>query len=148
VEIQLAITQLLDVKTLLSLSLVSRHNHALCLPAIYNVRWLILSSPLIMLICRSQSVTLSSLARLKHFVDHVPVDHALHIRSLDISAAGTEAASSDALTRILSLAPRLRTLSLRLSTELSPPAVSSFSKLEQLTDLAIEPCRDAIHSSL
>jgi hypothetical protein len=83
-------------------------------------------------------------------VDHVPVDHAQHIRSLDISTAGrtliTQAASSDALVRILSLTPRLRTLSLRLLTELSPLAISSFSKLEQLTDLSIEPCRDAIHS--
>jgi hypothetical protein len=54
VEIQLAITQLLDVETLLSLSLVSHHNHALCLPAIYNVRWLLFEVPLplIMLICR------------------------------------------------------------------------------------------------
>lgn len=38
VEIQLAITHHLDTKTLLSLSLVSRHNYTLCLPAIYNVR--------------------------------------------------------------------------------------------------------------
>jgi hypothetical protein len=43
VEIQLAITQHLDVRTLHSLSLVSRYNHALCLPAIYNVRWLVQS---------------------------------------------------------------------------------------------------------
>jgi hypothetical protein len=38
VEIQLAITHHLDIKTLLSLSLVSRHYYTLCLPAVYNVR--------------------------------------------------------------------------------------------------------------
>lgn len=110
----------------------------------------------IKLISHAQSVTISSFVRLQRFVDHVPVDHALHIRALDISTAGnisntaaiTQEACSDALVRILSLAPRLRTLSLHLSTELSPLAISSFSKAEQLTDLAIEPCRDAIHTSL
>jgi hypothetical protein len=103
-----------------------------------------------------QSVTIRSLGGLQHFVHHVPANHALHIRSLDISTAAntsnaadiTQAACSDALCRILYLTPRLRTLSLHLSTELSPLAISSFSKLEQLTDLAVEPCRDAIHSSL
>jgi hypothetical protein len=104
-----------------------------------------------------QSVTISSFSRLQHFVDHVPADHALHIRALDISTASnissaaaaiTQAACSGALTRVLSLTPRLRTLSLHLSTELSPQAISFFSNLEQLSDLAIEPCRDAIHSSL
>ncbi|KAF8491857.1 hypothetical protein F5888DRAFT_1892011 [Russula emetica] len=104
VEIQLAITHHLDIKTLLSLSLVSRRNYTLCLPAIYN------------------SVTLSSLVRLQRFLDHVPVDHALHIRALDVSTAGdspTQAACSDALGRILDLTPRLRSLSLHLSTDLS-----------------------------
>ena len=38
VEIQQAITHHLDIKTLLSLSLVSHHNYTLCLPAVYNVR--------------------------------------------------------------------------------------------------------------
>jgi len=38
VEIQLAITHHLDINALISLSLVSRHNYALCLPALYNVR--------------------------------------------------------------------------------------------------------------
>lgn len=38
VEIQLAITHHLDIKTLFALSLVSRHNYTLCLPAVYNVR--------------------------------------------------------------------------------------------------------------
>ncbi|KAH9996220.1 hypothetical protein BJV77DRAFT_1065859 [Russula vinacea] len=132
VEIQLAITQHLDINSLLSLSLVSRYDHTLCLPALYN------------------SVTLSSLTRLQHFLDHVPVDHALHIRALDVStaAAPTEASSSDALGRILALTPRLRSLSLHLSTDLSRRVISSFSQLEQLTDLAVEPCRDEIHSSL
>ncbi|KAI0251896.1 hypothetical protein BJV78DRAFT_1282128 [Lactifluus subvellereus] len=139
VEIQLTITQLLDVKTLHSLSLVSRYHRTLCLPAIYN------------------SVTLPSLARLQYFLDHVPVDHVSHIRALDISTVGstssasnatTQAACSDTLRGILSLTPRLRSLSLHLSTELSPLAISSFSTLEQLTDLSVEPCRDAIHISL
>ena len=40
VEIQLAITQHLDINSLLSLSLVSRYDHTLCLPALYNVRLL------------------------------------------------------------------------------------------------------------
>ncbi|KAI0292878.1 hypothetical protein BC826DRAFT_1017319 [Russula brevipes] len=86
-------------------------------------------------------------------MDHVPVDHAHLIRALDISTAGsssdaTQAACSDALRRLLALTPRLRSLSLHLSTELSPLAISSFAELEQLTDLTIEPCRDAIRSSL
>ena len=55
-EIQLAITELLDVKALHSLSLVSRYNHTLCIPAIYSVRWP-MSSPMspIMLIGRVSS---------------------------------------------------------------------------------------------
>lgn len=98
-----------------------------------------------------QSVTLSSLTGLQRFLDHVPADHALHIRALDVSTAGnspTQAACSDALGRILALTPRLRSLSLHLSTDLSQRVVSSFSRLEQLSDLAVEPCRDEIHSSL
>lgn len=140
VEIQLAITQLLDNKTLRSLSEVSHFNRILCLPAVYS------------------SVTISSFSRLQSFLDHVPVHHASHIRTLDISTVGsyaavdtpvvTQATCSDALRRMLSLAPRLRSLSLSLSTELSPLAISSFSILDQLTDLYIQPCRDAIHTSL
>lgn len=138
VEIQLTITQLLDNNALRSLSEVSHYNRILCLPAVYN------------------SVTIPSFARLQSFLDHVPVHHASHIRTLDISTAGsvvdapvvTQATCSDALRRILSLAPRLRSLSLHLSTELSPLAISSFSILDQLTDLSIQPCRDAIHTSL
>ncbi|KAI9511681.1 hypothetical protein F5148DRAFT_1146700 [Russula earlei] len=137
VEIQLTITQLLDINTLLSLCLVSRYNHTLCLPAIYN------------------SVTISTFSRLQHFLDHVPVDHASHIRALDISTdaasssnAISQTACSDALSRILSLAPRLRSLSLRLSTDLSPLAIPSFSALEHLTDLAVEPCRNVIQTKL
>ena len=38
VEIQLMIIQLLDNKTLRSLSEASHHNHILCLPAVYSVR--------------------------------------------------------------------------------------------------------------
>lgn len=38
VEILLAITQHLDINSLLSLSLVSRDNYTLCVPAVYNVR--------------------------------------------------------------------------------------------------------------
>jgi hypothetical protein len=49
---------------------------------------------------------------------------------------------------ILARAPRLRSLSLHLSTELPKRVISSFSRLEQLTDLAVEPCRDEIHSLL
>jgi hypothetical protein len=88
--------------------------------------------------------------KLQHFLDHVPLDHAQHIRALDVSTAGnnpTQAACSGALGRILALTPRLRSLSLHLSTDLSQHVVSSFSRLEQLTDLAVEP-RDEIHSSL
>jgi hypothetical protein len=72
------------------------------------------------------------------------------IRVLDVSTAGhnTQAACSDALGRILARAPRLRSLSLHLSTELPQRVISSFSRLEQLTDLAVEPCQDEIHSSL
>ena len=98
-----------------------------------------------------KSVTLSSLVRLQRFLDHVPVDHAQHIRTLDVSTAGdrpTQAACSDALSRILALTPRLRSLSLHLSTDLSQRVQSSFSRLDQLSDLAVEPCRDEIHSSL
>ncbi|KAI9444253.1 hypothetical protein H4582DRAFT_2095550 [Lactarius indigo] len=133
VEIQLTITQLLDNKALRSLSEVSHYDRILCLPAVYN------------------SVTIPSFARLQSFLDHVPVHHASHIRTLDVSTAGsvvTQATCSDALRRILSLTPRLRSLSLHLSTELSPLAISSFSILDQLTDLSIQPCRDAIHTSL
>ncbi|KAN0126208.1 hypothetical protein V8E53_015310 [Lactarius tabidus] len=139
VEIQLTITQLLDNKTLRSLSEASHYNRILCLPAVYS------------------SVTIPSFTRLQSFLDHVPVHHASHIRTLDISTAGscvvgtpvvTQATCSEALRRILALAPRLRTLSLHLSTELSPLAISTFSILDQLTDLSIQPCRDAIHFSL
>ena len=152
VEIQLAITHHLDINSLLSLSLVSRNNYTLCLPAVYNVRCpRSLSS--IVLIGRpyTKSVTLTSLARLQRFLDHVPVDHAQLIRALDVSTAGaspTQAACSDTLARILALTPRLRSLSLHLSTDLSRRVVSSFSRLEQLSDLTVEPCRDEIHSSL
>ena len=38
VEVQLMITQLLDNKTLRSLSEASHHNRILCLPAVYSVR--------------------------------------------------------------------------------------------------------------
>jgi len=63
VEIQLAITQLLDLKTLHSLSLVSHYNRTLCLPAIYNVRGPVLSyGPAIILIY------------------HRPVDHNIVVR--------------------------------------------------------------------
>ncbi|KAI0305121.1 hypothetical protein B0F90DRAFT_1701472 [Multifurca ochricompacta] len=139
VEIQLTITQLLDINALHSLSLVSHHNYTLCLPALYN------------------SVTLSSLAKLQCFLDHVSVHQASHIRTLHITTTGPfdlldpltqQATCSDALRRLISITPRLTTLSLHLSTELSPSAISSFSTLDQLSDLSIEPCQeDAIHSS-
>ena len=52
VEIQLAITQHLDIKTLLSLSLVSHHNHTLCLPAVFSVRGRRAIPKLLLLTCR------------------------------------------------------------------------------------------------
>ena len=52
VEIQLAISQHLDIKTLLSLSLVSHHNHTLCLPAVYNVCGRRAIPELLLLTCR------------------------------------------------------------------------------------------------
>ncbi|KAH9057941.1 hypothetical protein EDB83DRAFT_2315925 [Lactarius deliciosus] len=120
VEIQLTITQLLDNNALRSLSEVSHYNRILCLPAVYNSTMCPISAH-----STSAPPALSSTA---------PVV--------------TQATCSDALRRILFLAPRLRSLSLRLSTELSPLAISSFSILDQLTDLSIQPCRDAIHTSL
>ena len=72
---------------------------------------------------------------------------------LNVSTTGdrtTNATCSEALGHILALTPRLRYLTHTPSFDRPlPGVVSSFSRLEQLSDLAVEPSRDVslLHAS-
>ncbi|KAI0053193.1 hypothetical protein FA95DRAFT_1552686 [Auriscalpium vulgare] len=133
-EMRLAIVDLLEHDALAALSLASRANHTLCLPALFH------------------TVSAPSFAALQAFLHHVPPAYGAYIHHLDIctrflspspvvvppSSPGTP--RSDAVVRLLERAPRLERLHLRLAGGLAPHALAAFPALTRLSDLSIENC--------
>ncbi|KAF4563957.1 hypothetical protein EYR36_003206 [Pleurotus pulmonarius] len=127
-EMKLAVLDLLDNVDVRALATTQRSIYPLCIPSLFT------------------KICLRDWQAISQFLQNVPSIYLSHTRSLELSTQAhdstTHPSQTDAVVRILTAAPRLHHLVLKLAGPLDKRVIPSFAPMNRLKTLAIANCAD------